>query len=49
MINDLNELLKGDRYTDIVSKYDELQKLYQDSEKIVNPQDKERVKENNNL
>lgn len=49
MINELNELLKGDKYTDLVNKYDELQKLYQDHEKIINPEVKERSKENLNL
>ena len=48
LINELNELLKSDKYTEIVGKYDELQKHFQNFEKLVQmdkDESKEKIKE----
>lgn len=45
LITELNESLKSDKYTEIVSKYDELQTSYQALDKLVNSQSKEKLKD----
>ena len=45
LIKELNESLKSDKYTEIVSKYDELQTSYQELDKLVNSQSKEKLKD----
>ena len=49
MISELNELFKSDKYTEIVSKYDELQKSYQELDYLIISQSKENVKERNKI